>query len=94
MKWNILLIVLGILIAGAVGSVGGYYYGKYVYYSPVNARDVRVQYYRGVYDMCRAGLRMSSTDCLVGIEKTKEHKWYESDSSGWIWNDNQNGVAP
>lgn len=41
-------------------------------------------YYRGVYDVC-ANQTHEPEFCLIQVEKLRRAGWYEKDSYGWEW---------
>ena len=88
MGLKIFIVVIAILVSAALGSIAGYYLGNYLFGAMgTRTSNPVVEYYRGVYDVCRAGLHGTPRDCLLAIEKAKTNKWYESESVGWVWND-------
>lgn len=76
------LIAAGMIAASIIGGTVGFY-AHDLLVDKVDA-DAEEQYYRGMYDLCRSA-RLTTVDCLTGVNKARTAKWYDAESDGWRW---------
>lgn len=81
---------IGIVVITAVsalsGGAVGFVIDRFAFPTPAVVQvDPREQYYRGIYDVCRAAVKGTPDQCLETIGKLIEKSWYEEESKGWTW---------